>query len=127
MEPSRTFISTGPNIREARDYVTAVFGDHPEVETARLLASELAGNAVGHGDGTDFTVAVDARADAVRVSVGNAVPGGLPPMVPRMRDSEDERGRGLGFVAAFSSAWGYEAEGRRVTVWFELAVVAVAV
>lgn len=101
----------------ARRFVRAeLAGAACDLETAELLVSELATNAVGHG-GSAFDVSVDA-ADRVRVAVHDDDPsplsgGGRP-------DPEDERGRGLFLVEELSIRWGVEQDAAGKTVWFEL-------
>jgi anti-sigma regulatory factor (Ser/Thr protein kinase) len=111
----RTFPSRPAAVRAARQFVVdRLAGDHA-ADTAALLVSELATNAVEHAR-TPFTVRV-VVGPTVRVEVGdrsNASPVALE--VP----SEADRGRGLGIVAALASRWGtsHTAEGK--VVWFEL-------
>jgi two-component sensor histidine kinase len=94
----------------------------PEVgETAALLVSELATNAVVHAS-SDFAVTVvyptpDGR---VRIEVVDRAPGEPAPLRP---PPSDPHGRGLLLVASLAHAWGVKKAGRRVgkTIWFELA------
>ena len=85
-------------------------------EAVTLLVSELATNAVVHA-GSDFTVAVSARPDAVRVEVGDA-----SPVAPARREPGTAAfgGRGLLLVDAIASAWGTEPLGDGKVVWAEL-------
>jgi len=96
----------------------------PEVaESAVLLASELAENAVLHA-GTEFEVGLEVDDSAVTVSVTDRGPGPLEAHLaePRHRYGRAaSHGRGLGLVARLSAAWGtrHDADGRH-TVWFTL-------
>jgi phosphoserine phosphatase RsbU/P len=96
----------------------------PEVaESAVLLASELAENAVLHA-GTEFEVGIEVDGSAVTVSVTDRGPGPLEAHLaePRHRYGRAaSHGRGLGLVARLSAAWGtrHDADGRH-TVWFTL-------
>ena len=87
------------------------------VDTAQLLTSEVATNAVLHAR-TDFEVRVERRGDRVRVSVLD----GSPRRAARRRYGLDSgTGRGLGLVEALSAAWACEpADGWAKVTWFEL-------
>lgn len=87
-------------------------------DTACLVVSELATNAVHHGT-TDYVVGVETFADGVRITVGDRGEG-----VPVRRDPgpADVRGRGLRIVEALADSWGVvPATGTTgKSVWFEL-------
>ena len=87
------------------------------VETAQLLTSEVATNAVLHAR-TDFELRVERRGGRVRISVLD----GSPALAARRRYGLDSgTGRGLGLVEALSAAWGCErADGWAKATWFEL-------
>ncbi len=111
-----------------QDVLDAVDGLDPEVaETAVLLASELAENAVLHA-GTEFEVdlEIDGGLDGwvLTVSVTDRGSGPLEAHLaePRRRYGRAAtHGRGLGLVASLATAWGtrHDADGRH-TVWFTL-------
>src|ERR1700733_1481993 len=86
-----------------------------QLDTARLLVSELVTNAVLHGRGK-ITLRLWLRADAVRVEVRDQGAGfmymGQRPEVPR------PGGWGLQLVSMQSSRWGIADDCARV--WFEL-------
>lgn len=87
------------------------------IPAAALLTSELATNAVVHGQGP-FSVRVANTGNGVRVAVRDP-----SPQLPEVRRPEevDTHGRGLRIVDAVSSRWGVDAaadEGKEV--WFEL-------
>ena len=88
-----------------------------ESDVVALLVSEVATNALVHGDG-EVRVRVLPTADGVRVEVhdGSAT-------LPSKREATllDEGGRGVALVDALSSSWGSEADGEGKTVWFEVA------
>jgi anti-sigma regulatory factor (Ser/Thr protein kinase) len=119
--PSRTFPALPGSVAEARRFVTEVVDHLPErlCETAALLTSELATNAVRHGGGADFTVAVEHADGRLRIGV---IDTGRDQPILRSPAITDEHGRGLHLVAALADRWG--AHGRRdtgaKTVWFEL-------
>ena len=85
--------------------------------TAALLASELATNALIHGD-TPFDLHVIRTDEGVRVEVVDDG-GGIP--VELGVDHNADRGRGLMMVAKMARRWGVERHGEHhKTVWFEL-------
>jgi anti-sigma regulatory factor (Ser/Thr protein kinase) len=86
---------------EARRFVAAWLErwGYPElIETAALITSELATNAVEH-TGQRFTVAVDDLGDGIHVAVGDTAP---TPPVPH----DDAVGRGMQIVDALADSWG---------------------
>ena len=110
---------------EARNRVAErldrVLGDE-ELETLRLLVSELATNCVQHANahaGRRIDVSVSLPPGAVRVEL--STPGrSFEPGSTERPASADARGRGLFIVDALSEAWGVEPGGAN-KVWFELA------
>jgi len=121
---SRRFPEAPASVPGARQFVAeSLSALEPALsETAVLLVSELATNAVVHAT-SDFAVTVvyPTRAGRVRVEVVDSVPGRPaslqpPPTAPH--------GRGLLLVASLAEEWGVEGvAGSRAgkTVWFELA------
>ncbi|GAA2321726.1 ATP-binding protein [Streptomyces kunmingensis] len=113
--------SVGVARLRVRDHL-AVWG-HTEpadaLDTAILLVSELATNAVRHGPAREreFEIAVTVLADGscfIEVSdESTADPEMRPPRAP-----DDESGRGLHLVDALAEAWGVWHRGRYgKTVW----------
>ena len=86
------------------------------VETAELLVSELATNALRYGKGP-IELQVLLLDDVVTFSVTDA-----DPPLPRFRRSsyDDEGGRGLQLVATLASRWGARATSTGKVVWCEL-------
>lgn len=85
-------------------------------DVVALLVSEVATNALVHGDG-DVQVRVTTRADALRVEVTD----GSPQMpVPRTAELLEEGGRGLALVESLASDWGVEPAELGKVVWFEV-------
>lgn len=87
-------------------------------DTVALLVSELATNALVHGDG-DVGLHVIADAVRVRVEVSDASDS-LP--TERHAGALAEGGRGIGLLESLSDLWGVDRlspSGK--TVWFELA------
>jgi anti-sigma regulatory factor (Ser/Thr protein kinase) len=99
--------------RLARSFGDAL--DPRQLQTARLLTSELVTNALLHGAGS---ITLRARLDADRLRVEVIDEGdGLDPAGPR-RDSDGVGGYGLLIVDSEASRWGTSA--RTTHVWFEL-------
>jgi two-component sensor histidine kinase len=120
---SRAFPAWPESIPLARDYVSNLLGGiHPTLcQTAALLVSELATNAVRHAGGQEFAVEVRQFPDERRLWVGvTDTEAALP--VLRIPDVSSESGRGIQLVSTLADRWG---AGRRrssieKTVWFEL-------
>ena len=86
-------------------------------DTVALLVSEVATNALVHGDG-QVRVQVHHHGRTLRVEVDDA-----NPTLPALRRATEfeEGGRGLALVEALASSWGSEPSGSGKTVWFEVA------
>ncbi|CAM3850972.1 ATP-binding protein [Nocardiopsis rhodophaea] len=122
-------------VRTARDCVGCVLSrEDPDIcSTATLLTSELATNALIHGDTrntacpktgllTDprpFSVTVGLLAREIDVVVSGK---GARYAAPRVRRNRawDEDGRGLAWVEALSTTWGTYGDPESRTVWFSL-------
>lgn len=115
---TQEYTATAASVPAARDFVARHFAGHPDFEDARLLASELAQNAVRHGDGDSFTVTVDHRKDMIVVAVANTGDAArLPTEVDTtFADLDAESGRGLGLVALLAPALGCAINGSRITI-----------
>jgi anti-sigma regulatory factor (Ser/Thr protein kinase) len=73
------------------------------IENAKLLESELVGNAIRHAR-TDFTITVRITSDLLRIEVFDR--DSRPPALIGL-DADATSGRGLNIVAALSSDWGW--------------------
>ena len=114
---------TPTSVSAARSFVRAVLEaqelDHL-VDTAALLVSELATNAVLHAR-TSYRVEVGVGESAVRVSVLD-----LSPVLVHRRVNalESGTGRGLGLVEVLAERWGptpsEDLDGHAKGIWFEL-------
>jgi anti-sigma regulatory factor (Ser/Thr protein kinase) len=122
MKRSRKFPEAKSSVPQARQFVAeSLTSLVPEVsETAALLVSELATNAVVHA-ASDFAVTVvyPTPSGRVRVEVTDRdetqpAPTRPPPNVPH--------GRGLFLVATLADEWGVREVRRRSgkSIWFEL-------
>jgi len=91
------------------------------VDDVRLVASELATNAIVHAR-TVFTVALEGRRDSVLLSVRDGSP--IAPLPsPGIPNPMSRSGRGLLLVNRMSQAWGVTDHGQAAkSVWasFEL-------
>ena len=123
---TRTFPPVPTSVPAARRFVAAALPDVPArlCETALLLASELATNALLHSSGNfEVLTTYSPRERLIRVEVTDA--GGGEPRIERP-DASEEHGRGLQLVASLSDRWGVRPLRRGLgtgkTVWFELAV-----
>jgi anti-sigma regulatory factor (Ser/Thr protein kinase) len=120
--PSQTFPAWPGAVAAARRYVTDLLDQVPPqtCQTAALLVSELATNAVRHSEAREFAVEVQVLPrGAVWVGVTDD---GIGYPTPRTPPVTDEHGRGLQLVGTLADRWG--ARRRRdtttKTVWFEL-------
>lgn len=109
--------------REARERVADDTGTRgvpsPVADDLVLIASELAANAVRHGQ-PPVLLRLAYLGDRIRLTVSNH--GGSPD--PRIVVAADDvgHGRGLAMVEQLATATGWEREGDRLDVWAEVAV-----
>lgn len=120
--PSRTFPAWPEYVPIARGYVADALGDVPPrlCETAALLVSELATNAVRHAGG-QFAVEVTYFAPERRLWVGVTDTGTGNPIL-RTPPITAEHGRGLRLVNSLADRWGVRRRRDTMakTVWFEI-------
>ena len=117
---SLTFPGCPEHVASARAFVARLAG--AAAETAVLLASELATNAVLHtrsgGDGGTMTVVVIDLPDGLLVEVTD---GGSPDQGPEVsRDRYAACGHELFLVEQLAARWGYRQDGAGTTVWFQV-------
>jgi anti-sigma regulatory factor (Ser/Thr protein kinase) len=114
--------STAESASAARDALAPLGErlDEDQLETVRLLVTELITNSVKHGRTAEEPVRVTVTVDAarVRVEVKDGGPGFEPPPPPSSR-SDSTSGWGLYLVARIADRWGVET-GAEGSVWFEL-------
>jgi anti-sigma regulatory factor (Ser/Thr protein kinase) len=106
--------------RHAREAVSVVAAGLPteDIETARLLMSELVTNSVRHGPktaGATVGVFVGVGRDRLRAEVSDGSTEGARPRSP-----SEEGGYGLALVAALATRWGAGRENGANVTWFEL-------
>ena len=110
-------------VAEVRRLVRRVVGDaSPMADTAVLLVSELATNAVLHSasgqPGGSATVLITEIGGGVRVEVAD---GGSEKSAPVVRgDIYASEGHGLFLVQSLADQWGYVRDEAGTTVWFWL-------
>ncbi|MDA8287931.1 MAG: ATP-binding protein [Actinomycetota bacterium] len=102
-------------VRSARRFVGALIPDASQRETAELLVSELASNAIRYAPGR-FEVRVQLT-PMIRIEVRDASERMPSMMTPR---TDVERGRGLRIVNELATSWGVEPELGGKVVWFSL-------
>jgi transcriptional regulator with XRE-family HTH domain/anti-sigma regulatory factor (Ser/Thr protein kinase) len=98
--------------------VVAVGIARAQVETARLLISELVSNSVRHGpqtEGSTVGVFIGVGRDRLRVEVSDRATKGARPKSPT-----EEGGYGLSLLAELASRWGVGRENELNVTWFEL-------
>jgi len=114
--PIRSFAPALGAPSDARRFVAGAVGElgHPEMaDTAALITSELATNAVRHAD-SDFIVVVSPDDGGVCISVWDSAPGTPSPRDP---DVLETSGRGLRLVSQMSQRWGAEPMSGGKVVW----------
>jgi serine/threonine-protein kinase RsbW len=119
----RRFAGTRDQVAAARGFVAALLGSGSDLgETARLLVSEAATNALLHSAsgeaGGNFEVRCRVARERLRVEVHD----GGAPQSPRRRIHQLDAltGRGLELVDALSARWGWSGGTTGRVLWFEL-------
>lgn len=118
-EAGLTLPSVPQSVAEIRRYAVATCrsrGYDGDCDTLELLVSEVATNALIHGDGQVHVRVID-KGPRIRVEVSDDSPT-MP--VQRAAHADAEGGRGLALVDALSAAWGAQPQPGGKTVWFEL-------
>jgi serine/threonine-protein kinase RsbW len=117
---SRAFRAIPAQVREARQFLSAILDGRPATSDAILCLSELVTNATVHSRSREpdghFSVRVQLHGSHLRVEVSDQ--GG--PWT--QSDTTDERGgRGLLIVDQLTRAWGRTGNGQTGwTIWFEM-------
>jgi anti-sigma regulatory factor (Ser/Thr protein kinase) len=124
MPPTATAETVFPAVPEsvgsARRFTRAALGRHdiePQIiDTATLLVSELATNAIVHASSA-VKLRIDVG-DEIRVEVRDADE--APPIAPPA-DIGRESGRGLAIVTTLADEWSWSPRSSGKVVWFSLA------
>jgi anti-sigma regulatory factor (Ser/Thr protein kinase) len=106
---------------EARHTLDRLIGTMPddELDTLRLLVTELITNAVRHAGGHEWVeLDIELYVNAVHVAVTDRGPGFTPPECPQPH-GDRPGGWGLCLVDRLSNRWGVLLDGA-TRVWFEL-------
>jgi anti-sigma regulatory factor (Ser/Thr protein kinase) len=109
------------SVPEARQVVVEFVAGKVEAavaETAELLSSELAANAVTHA-GTEFVVSAGLEAGVLTVAVTD---GEHKAPILEAPEPDAETGRGVRLVDTYADRWGVEQLDAGKRVWFELDV-----
>jgi serine/threonine-protein kinase RsbW len=116
---SRSFLGSRASITEARRFVTYFLQRLPVVDTAELIVSELATNAIHHSASGRFggRFAVNLHVQPDRLWIGVLDQGG--DQIPQLCNYPPEAlgGRGLLLVATLATTWGVTGDDRGRTVW----------
>lgn len=115
---SREYPNEPGSVGRAREFVAQALAGLPADvrDSAVLLASELATNAIRHAR-SSFAVDVTTSDREVRVAVRDR--GGAAPL-PRNPTASDVSGRGLLIVRTLADDWGIDTGSDGLTVWFAL-------
>ncbi len=118
MIASKRFPMSVDSVARARHFVRQVLGRCPTVtvDTAELLTSELATNAVVHGH-TSFDVSVSHSEGLLRIAVSD---GNDHHPAVRAPDYTDLHGRGMQLVEHLADSWGSTGHYPGKTVWFDI-------
>jgi len=117
---SRVFPAIPAQVREARQFLSAILDGLPTADDAILCLSELAANAVIHSRSREpeghFRVRVQLHGSHLRVEVSDQ---GGP--WAQSSFSDERNGRGLLIVDQLTRAWGRTGNDRAGwTIWFEM-------
>ncbi|RZT84971.1 anti-sigma regulatory factor (Ser/Thr protein kinase) [Pseudonocardia sediminis] len=109
--------------RDVTAFLSEMHLDVETVESAVLVANELASNAIEHAR-TPFRIAVSLLADRLRIEVTD---GSREQPVLRPHDPGAMRGRGLQMVDRLATVWSYEIGPEGKTVVAEMGLAGVPV
>ncbi|HET7784007.1 MAG TPA: ATP-binding protein [Arthrobacter sp.] len=115
----RNFPGTTDQVREARHFITSYLGNRPETDTAHLVITELATNAIRHTSsglpGGHFGVTLHTTSTLLILVVLDEG----SPTTPHLRQAanDDQTGRGLHLVDTLTARWGVYGNQAGRTVW----------
>ncbi len=116
---SAVFIAVPGAVAEARRFIRATltsWGQHRLLQDGTLIVSELATNAITHGDSA-FRVSIERTATVVRIAVEDAGPG-IPH--PRHLPIDVPNGRGMRMVEMLARRWGCDLLDGGKVLWADL-------
>jgi serine/threonine-protein kinase RsbW len=115
------FPARADQVARARALVHDRLADHPARDTAVLLVSELATNAIRHSHSKFFALIITrTTTNRVRITVIDEGQAGIPDLHSTTADAED--GRGMAIVDLLASCWGITRwPGVGTAVWSECA------
>lgn len=110
-------------VADARHFVAEALDDSPlDVlsDDAELLTSEVATNAIQHGDGGSIRIQLIAHDNTLFIKVSDG--GGTTIPQPRNGKANPlaESGRGINILEYVADAWGFERGKNGTVVWFRL-------
>jgi len=116
---SRTFPAADVQVREARQFLHSVFGDHPAIDDAVLCVSEMATNATIHSrsrePGGEFTVSSMLSGTRIRVEVHDQGGEWMHAL------GRERRGHGLHIISQLAIDWGISGDSETGwIVWAEI-------
>jgi anti-sigma regulatory factor (Ser/Thr protein kinase) len=116
---SETFPASSEQVTRARAFLNNNLKDHPARDTAVLLATEVATNAIRHSGTRFFGLTATRIADGgLRIVVIDEGRAGIPHLQNKSTDAES--GRGMSIVDILARRWGVvRRPGVGVAVWFE--------
>jgi anti-sigma regulatory factor (Ser/Thr protein kinase) len=94
--------------------------DPRQMETARLLVSELVANSVRHAGAQVVSLKAAVAGSSVWLEVIDEGPGFELDRAVREGEQSDSSGWGLFLVEQLANRWGVRREGDATRVWFEL-------
>jgi serine/threonine-protein kinase RsbW len=117
---SRAFPATPAQVREARQFLSAILDGRPAATDTILCLSELATNAIVHSRSREpdghFFVRVQLHDNHLRVEVSDQGGAWAQPV-----NTDERNGRGLLIVDQLARAWGRTGNDQAGwTIWFEM-------
>ncbi len=119
----KRFAGRSDQVAAARGFVLGMVGQGSDLgETARLLVSEAATNAVLHSASGEAGGSFEVRCRLARARLRVEIHDAGAPQSPRRRVHQLDAltGRGLELVNALSTRWGWSGDAAGRVLWFEL-------
>lgn len=117
---NETYLSEASSVSLTRrqvDKALQAWGHDELCDTAQMLISEMATNAVRHCTGATFSVNVSLAEDSLCLAVQDS-----SPRLPQVNHSDDdqENGRGMMIITMIADTWGVHEHASGKTVWAHL-------